>query len=304
MGALATALLAAAEQGGADTTWFDHLRGAAEIAGGVVAAGLILGGGRGLWRRSLGRKRDTSRRLRRLGTNAHLSFFEAVLGGPPAIRRSVEGKRTDYVEDGQDFRKVEHPRTFREYIWIESDYYLQAVTDQEDTVQAFSVTTRDAHFNPRFRALSNYFVQDWWILRKLKLGRQLRTFDLRLAKTHFSALEQPERIDAYMGAHTFGYSERHYYGNPEGYQHFVCTVNDAGVQAWDATQVLFDSDGPWDITWGTDWENDPAFEEFERVIAFRKAATINTFTVIGPDLDADDYPVTYGPHEHHVRTIP
>jgi hypothetical protein len=155
MRSLASTVVFAAEQSDGDTSWFDHLRGVAEIAGGVVAAGIILGVGRAVWLRSFGRRRAVYRRLRRLGTNARLSFFEAVLGEPPTIKRTVTGKRTDYVEEANfEIRKVEHPRDFREYIWIDPDFFVQAVTDDEDTVLAFSVTARNPRFNPRFRAMS------------------------------------------------------------------------------------------------------------------------------------------------------
>jgi hypothetical protein len=40
------------------------------------------------------------------------------------------------------------------------------------------------------------------------------------------------------------------------------------------------------------------------LVAFRKAARINTFSIIGPALSPEDYPVTFGPRENVVRVIP
>jgi hypothetical protein len=96
------------------------------IVGGVAAAlGLVAGAYR-LGRRTVGRKWDHYRRLRRLGPEVQLSFFTTKLGEPPAVRRKVHGKVTDYEEDGENVRQVEHPRDYWECIWIDPDWYVQA----------------------------------------------------------------------------------------------------------------------------------------------------------------------------------
>ena len=59
------------------------------IIGAVVAAIALSAAIRDIYLRTLGRRRDRYRRLRRLGTEAQLDFFAAVLWEPPEIRRTV-----------------------------------------------------------------------------------------------------------------------------------------------------------------------------------------------------------------------
>lgn len=66
------------------------------ILGAVVAAIALSAAARDIYLRTLGRRRDRYRRLRRLGTEAQLEFFAAVLGEPPAIRRTITKK--DFLE--------------------------------------------------------------------------------------------------------------------------------------------------------------------------------------------------------------
>jgi hypothetical protein len=52
------------------------------LVGAVVAAIAVARGVQTLYRRTIGRRRDAYRRLERLGTNAQVAFFSAVLGEP------------------------------------------------------------------------------------------------------------------------------------------------------------------------------------------------------------------------------
>lgn len=71
-------------------TFGDWLLGVATALGGAAAL-IAVWRTLGSWyRRTLGRRRDRYERLARLGTQAQLTFFESVLGEPPAMRRTIE----------------------------------------------------------------------------------------------------------------------------------------------------------------------------------------------------------------------
>lgn len=273
------------------------------IVAGIAAAVVLLGGGYRLARRTVGRKWDHYRRLRRLGPQTQLSFFTSILSAPPAVRRKVQGKVTDYVEEGGEYRRVEHRRDYWECIWIDPDWYVQVVANTEDeTVLAFSVTTRSAKFNPRFHSPAGWFERRTPVVRGWAVGKFTREFDLRLGRTKFAeAIEHPGEVYGYVGAHNWGYQEIHWGANPGLYQHFVLSVNDAGAVAWgEEVQLLF-PEGPGDEY---NWNGDPPYEETPNLVAFREAAKINTFSIIGPTLSPEDYPVGFGPRQDLVRVIP
>lgn len=153
----------AAASSKADELWserlLDHLVDAggifAAILGAIAVAGLL----RGLWRKTLGRRRDRYARLRRLGTNAQLAYFTSVLGEPPAMRRTFESEISRFDEYG---RWVPDSKTFIEVVYIDRDFYVQALTDVDETVHAYSVTTRSKHFRPSFRPPGGFASNGTW----------------------------------------------------------------------------------------------------------------------------------------------
>src|SRR4051794_39818828 len=98
----------------------DSLPRVGELLTALLAAIALAGLIRSIYRKTLGRRRDRYSRLRRLGTNAQLSFFEAVLGEPPAMRRTVEGHVTRYDNIGDPYRE---PKKYIECVWIDRDYF-------------------------------------------------------------------------------------------------------------------------------------------------------------------------------------
>jgi hypothetical protein len=273
------------------------------IVAGVAAALALLAGAYRLARRKLGRKWDHYRRLQRLGPETQVSFFTSILGASPAVRRKVQRKVTSFVEEGEQFREVEQRRDYWECIWIDPDWYVQAVSNTEDeTILAFSITTRSSSFTPRFHSPAGWFERRSRVIRGWALGKFTREFDLRLGRTTFAeAIDHPGEVKAYVGAHNWGYTEIHWGANPGLYQHFVLSVNDAGAHAWgEEVQLLFPEGPGGDFT----WNGEPPYEDMPSLVAFRKAAKINTFSIIGPSLLPSDYPVTFGPHENLVRVIP
>jgi hypothetical protein len=113
------------------------------ILGGVVAAIALSAAARDIYLRTLGRRRDRYRRLRRLGTEAQPDFFAAVLGEPPAVRRTIT--KTDFLEylgsgdpgydpDSPEVQTREVSRDLTECFFIDRDYYVQTISDADETV--------------------------------------------------------------------------------------------------------------------------------------------------------------------------
>jgi hypothetical protein len=113
------------------TSLIDSVGSYAELLGTVLAVAIPVLGGLawllGIYRRTVGRRRERYERLGRLGTGGQLSFFTSVLGEPPAIRRTVEGQVTEFVgpedprfdpalaegeEDEEPQHEVKVPRIF------------------------------------------------------------------------------------------------------------------------------------------------------------------------------------------------
>jgi hypothetical protein len=121
----------------------------AELLTALLAAVALVGVARGSYRRTLGRRRDRYLRLRRLGTRTQLSFFTSVIGEPPAIRRTREVMVTNSYNE--EYRACREPKDFTEAVYVDSDFYLHVLADEDETVHAFSVTSRRKAFRPIFR---------------------------------------------------------------------------------------------------------------------------------------------------------
>lgn len=286
-------------------------------------AGLLAVGGaaRAWWRRTLGRRADRYARLARLGTGAHLSFFTAVLGEPPAMRTSVI--KDDYIEwvssedlefdllvDNQT-RLVE--RRFEVSTFIDRDYYVQTITDDDETVLAFSVTTRSPRFRPVYQIHRRLGPIDRWRWRRHFDQPYKPLVNVKLGRTTFAELD-PRNPDEFagphflisMGAHNHAYSEITSKGNPGNYQSFVWTASDAARHGRFGEGMAVRNEIGSD-----EWPDPskPGFEpDWDQMIAtqkFRRETVITTYTVIHPRLYVGNYPlVRFGPHENDVRLLP
>lgn len=307
-----TGLGTVASSQAATSTWYggvaSWLANAGQIAVALVAAGGVAAFVWGTYRRTIGRRRDRYGRLSRLGANAQISYFSSALGEPPAIRRTQEG--TISVYDGTG-KRSEKPKTWRECIWIDRDFYVQAFADGDETIHAYSVTTRSKHFNPRFRAPGGHVVDRNRIQRFLFMPVVKLQPKIKLGKTHFEVLGRPQQAAAWRGAHNFHYFESYYLGNPGLYQTFVFSINDSGYRSfgqWDQRlnnfSIGFSDDGRRDLA----QENEQLPDWYE---SFRRKARVNTYTVM--TLSLQDYPVfapppkpyttSFGPSSNITRTI-
>lgn len=169
----------------------------AAAAGGV--AGTVLGGLGWLRRRylaTLGRRRVLARKLGRLAPGVALGYVHQLFGEPT-------------FSDDADGATV--------LVWVEPEFYLQARIES-GSVAAWSVTVRKRTFRPR-------------LFRRHAISADGETLEVKIGKTTFADLPGgPNRVQSFMGAHDFNYSECHYYGNPGQYLDYVYALNDAG--AW------------------------------------------------------------------------
>jgi hypothetical protein len=284
----------------------DIVIGASSIVG-AAAALLVVGAAvRNWYRRSLGRRWTNYGRLKRLGTGAQLSFFEAVLTEPPAIRRTVEVELREYQE--RLGRSVERlvKRDFTECFFTDRDYYVQTLSDGDDTVHGFSVTTRRKRFKPHIvfpdlgrrarRRIEREIERRWGPFVEIRLGHT--RFDRAVPNRDWKP-----SLKFALGARTWSYSELYYFGNPGYYQTFVFTASGtAGGFPVGDLAALTEEIGP-DYPPGSA-ESDPADFESPQVQRFRRETAVTTYTVFMTPVLGNHFPVNFGPHEDHVRTLP
>lgn len=234
----------------ADEASYERLLGwlgnVAEILTALVLSATVLAAGWGLYRRTLGRRRDRYARLRRLGTNAQISFFSSAFADPPAMRRKQESTVTRYDDDGNPALE---PKTWLECVWIDRDFYVHGIADEDETIHSYSVTTRSKRFRPPFRQPGAHSVERGWLARLLRRPGYMLNPKIRLGKTRFHELGRPEQAASWIGAHNAHYYESYWGANPGYYQFFVYSINDAGYASWDAP---WDYDSMHDFAWGYD----------------------------------------------------
>jgi hypothetical protein len=304
------------------------LRDLGVVLGALVALRTLWAAAKVRYGRTLGRRRDLYDRLARLGVGAQLSFFEAVIGEPPAIKRAVPGKTLELVtfeptdreaatpgtrrwwrrrrpedEEAED-PVVERPKDFTESIFLDRYFFLQTISDESQTVQAFSVTTRHRRFKPTFTGLREEgALRRFWF--RVRHGEKAgRLFKIELGRTTFAELDEPHFIRAWVGARPAAYSEAHGGGNPTYYQTFVLTASTAAAigPAGPLLEIAAALEhGDWSP--GGDSSAPDEFEDIPGIDEFRQQTAITTYSVLAfsPDMYPD---TTFGPHGDEVRTLP
>lgn len=313
----------------------DYAVDAAAIVGGLAAALAVAAAARTRYRRTLGRRRDRYERLARLAPGAQLSFFQAVHGEPAAIKSRVERNIYEVATPGHplydarlrdefdEAHDVLVQAAFLECIFIDRLYYLQTISDEDETVLAFSVTTRRKRFRPRFEAPTRIGM-----LRRLRWRREAGTpfrplFRVRLGRTRFNDLDPDDpgefagpHLQATSGVRMFRYSELYYYGNPGHYLTYVFTASSAapGRADWRRLGEVIQQAGyhewpypmrpdPYEQA-PPDPDREPEWESLTAAHEFRRRTVITTYTAIHPKLWAVNYPTTFGPHGDEVRMLP
>jgi hypothetical protein len=291
------------------------------VLGAIVAAIALSAVARDIYLRTLGRKWDRYRRLRRLGTEAQIDFFAAVLGEPPAIRRTLTKKDyleylgtedEDYDPEGSEVQTREVRRDLTECFFIDRDFYLQTISDSDETVLAYSITSRSRRFRPRLEVPPRPPLQSRWRTERRWRREGRKVLKVRLLRTRFADLDSPDprrfngvKFEAYTGARSYSYSEFHYMGAVGAYQHFVLTASSAtpvaGRYRGLAAALGEVGSDHWPDSGRPD---DPEWKDLPLLQKFRRESPVTGFTVISARLLLVNYPTSYGPHGEGIRTLP
>ncbi|MBU0999029.1 hypothetical protein KKG24_01840 [Patescibacteria group bacterium] len=185
-----------------------------------------------------------------------------------------------------------------EYIFGSQNYYVQALTNTQNKVIAYAVTTRDENFNPIITILQNAGYTKDGI-------NKMATTNIKLGKDTFSSLnrdpdniylDKPDNIFATVGARRFYYQEEYYFGNPGNYQSYFFVINDGGLENYDSLpSAMFDFDNK---------KLDPSDPE---IVEFRNNSVFNTFQITSPGEGWNNKELRKymaGPDYDQMRVIP
>jgi hypothetical protein len=281
----------------------------AEIIGAAVAVLALWGPVQSFFRRTLGRRWDLYRRLYRLGAGAQLDFFIAVIGEPPALRDTVEvdmpysPRARALGGDAPSVKQRFHRSTF-----VDPLFYVVTISDEDEAVLGFSITTRRRRFAPTFYAprapsfrrrvvgrLPFVPRQSFWLVR-FRLGRT--TFSQAAAH-----VDGTPRIQSSSGGRVWSYSEAWYLGSRGHNLTYVFTNTSASPVGG----------LPEGLKPVPDWEDQGAAVETDRsgesmfqswVTTIRTTTQIDTVTVVSPPLQIERWPGAFGPNDDEVRQLP
>lgn len=295
--------------------------GTLDLIGAIAAAVLIA---QAIWtavRMTIARRIILKWRIGQLGPSAQVSFFTATLGRAPAISRSIEYRKLEYVDawlapdyddsdeesPGDDERLVEVKSPGKEHFYVFPEAYIQVIANEDDSVLAYSVTSRRLWFRPRFRAPQHVSLRTRF--RGLRLYRNWRWRPLlvvKLNRTTFGKVvdredrDEPEYLRvpfvATTGARTWQFTDSYYLGNPGHYLTYVFTAS----SAVELRRLEFDA-----LSTACRGLIDDEWPPARRAALkrFRDETRISTYTVIGPELTDDRYDWHFGPHGDEVRLL-
>jgi hypothetical protein len=205
----------------------------------------LLDGGvrlREIYRSTVGKNSLNYEKINALATQTNIDFFSSLLGSPVFKNRLAK-----YIE----------------YIYVNSDFYVQAVTNTDGKILLYAVTTRSGSFNP-----------------SLNLGLMSvdnGPFVVVLGKTTFAKIQdEPIKIEGDWGVRRLWYREKYYFGNPGLYQNYNFVLCDAG---------FIPDDNHFLIDVKTEYKDR---EPSPRMKLFRETSYVNTFSVSAPFSDIDD----------------
>lgn len=225
------------------------------------------------------------------------------------MRRRFDIEEEDWtaVEDDESDPPLV-TRTYLECFWIDRDYCVQTVSDHDDAVVGYSITTR----NRRFRPVIHFPLPPTGrqqLIQVLTLGRR-RSYELarvKLGHTTFADSFRNEwgfpEIRSFLGARAWSYTELRYCGNPGHYQTVGLTMSSAAPTIGSdpaRIETVDAGDDPWhDSDEAPDAWIDGA-PDWIRAMHTRGIVTTVTIMLSFP---AKDWR-TFGPHGDEIRTIP
>jgi len=221
-----------------------------------------------LYSETVGRRRSDYRKLRALACGVRTEYVTELLGEPVFLSNGCsrrDDQHTDWVDR----------------IYLLKECCVQTRCTTTGQVATFSITTMTSKFRPVvfFPRIGEHAGEE------LVLG--LHTFE--------AASDEPISADFFISAHTWGYVEQHYMGNPGYYQTYVLGYNNSSFAGTFATEHLSENDR--DAVMRGDVIPVSALGEF------RKHSIPNTITTVGFHAEWEDYGSPRGPERDTLRVL-
>ncbi|GEM_PF-1599866 len=226
-----------------------------------------------------------------LAADVNVGYFESKLG------------RAAFINVADKANK-------KEYVFVNENYYVDAITDKNGRILMYSVTIRNKNFNPTSPD------------EKIVLGKS-RFIDL----VNDEFFGEPIEVISWLGAHDGFYTEGYYWGNPMNYQIYYYSNSDAGFNNYDNSGYVvnpnyfpdyIENGRPKTFAMLMDEEVSGAGPEYKKngeIMEFRKRNTniINTYTVTAPFITIGEMADYFkerdsfyflGPDKNQVRLAP
>jgi hypothetical protein len=181
------------------------------IFGAVAAAIVVTSTAEALWKNGPGRRRIWIRNFRRLTPGVRPAYVEQLFG-QATFTREHTAKRVNLVNAAIEW--VDEPLISS--VWpLGLDGWVMTWS-KDDAVVAYSLTTASRRFHPKIRM--GVAIGPWHD-------------DIRLGRTRFAELSSnPQKWAMSLGAHSYGYTEEHYFGNPGNYWTWYCGLCEVGYR--------------------------------------------------------------------------
>ncbi|MGW7134027.1 ETEC_3214 domain-containing protein [Streptomyces bobili] len=198
--------------------WYSTSLNLWQLAGILVASWTLIKTLTEGWRRTIGRRRYVTTRLRKITPGVRHDYVASLLGEPTwqSVKHCTRVAPNEPEEADDEDRKVEV--TVR--TWLLSKLCYLVTWCEDDAVVMYGITTTSWWFRP-------------WI--------RVHETRIRLGKSPFAVLTDSAVIHrAWLGNRRFGYFEEHYFGNLGGYRSWYVGVNDFGYNAFPVADDWFD----------------------------------------------------------------
>lgn len=248
-----------------------------------------------MYKSTIGHNAELDKKLNSLNVEVDIGYFDGVLG-PPAIKnkRNITHKYysiKSLMNNPKNPKEIEEEVFYNEYFYIDELYFVQAVTDEDNKVGMYSITSRSSKYIPEIKT----DLEDIILLGK---------------STYKEAKKKPRKVAGLLGMNLkhFNYYEIFIF-DPGNHRYAIYSSNPNGY--FDSVGVL-----DWEIgnffskRFSVDDDEFPMHDKHEE---FRKSTTINTYSVTTPwfsGIDLSDEGVNYGgakinfgPHVDQVGMI-
>lgn len=132
-------------------------------------------------------ERGLYKNIEKLNTGAQVAYFDKLIGKPVMIK---------------PWSNEQFPK-YKEYVYVNDDFFVKSIADETNTVLYYAVTTRRDDFNPKLPLVFG---------DNLKLGKN-KMSDINTAQPESSALDYSAKF--------LYYHENYYYGGIGNYRYYL-----------------------------------------------------------------------------------